>query len=132
MVDFSEEYDYPKKKATSSKPVLVWDPNNPARFTDLIDTFSDYAGHGGKFIMVKQTEDGLTVSVVTVESDKHSAHVQSTPSTDFTITHDLEKFPTFDAWNTAGDPARLHWVHVDNRNIRVRSIIPFDGTIYMN
>ncbi len=129
---FDPEHDYPPRSEPSSKPILEFDKSLPVRFIQLIDTFNDYVDKGGKFLVVNEAEDAITVSVVTMESDKHSAHIQSTPSTDFSINHALEKFPSIQAFTTAGDPAEVHYSYTDNNNVRIQSELAFEGTIYMN
>ena len=129
---FDAEHDYPPRSEPSSKSILKFDKSVPVRFIQLLDTFSSYVDKGGKFLVVNDTEDGITVSVVTMESDKHAAHAQVAPSSDFSINHALEKFPSFQAFTTSGDPAEVHYSHTDNNNIRVQSELAFEGTIYMN
>jgi len=129
---FDPEHDYPTIKGPSSKPILKFDKSVPVRFIQLLDTFSDYVDKGGKFLVVNEAEDAITVSVATMESDKHAAHVQVAPSSDFSINHALEKFPSIQAFTTAGNPAEVHYSHTDNNNVRIQSELAFEGTIYMN
>jgi len=129
---FDPEHDYPPRSEPSSKPILKFDSNLPQTFLELLDTFNTYVDHGGKFLVVNEAEDGITVSVAAMKSDKHSAHVQLIASTDFNINHALEKFPSVQAFTTAGDPAEVHYSHTDNNNVRIQSELDFTGTIYIN
>ncbi len=129
---FDDAHDFPPRSEPSSKSILKFGPEVPIKFIELIDTFSNYVDKGGRFLVVNEAEDGVTVSVITIESDKHSAHVQGTPSTDFSINHALAKFPSIQAFTTAGDPAEVHYSHTDNNNVRIQSELAFEGTIYMN
>jgi len=129
---FDDAHDYPPRSEPSSKPILKFDPNLPQTFLELLDTFNTYVDKGGKFLVVNETEDGITVSVVTMESDKHAVHVQAAPSSDFSINHALEKFPSVQAFTVAGNPAVVHYTHTDNENVRIQTAINFTGTIYMN
>jgi hypothetical protein len=62
--NFGPTEDFTKQSQPSGKPILVFDPTKPVNFTDLADTIASYSGHGGKFLMVKQTEDGVTVTTM--------------------------------------------------------------------
>jgi len=129
---FGAGYNFPGFDQPSSKPILTFDPDNPATFLDLIDTINSYTGHAGKAVIVNPTEDGLTVSVIAVASDKHYAHVQVTPATTWAITHSLAKFPSINVVDSSGHEIITDIQYIDANNIEVNFIAATAGTAYMN
>ena len=133
MTDFGAQYDYPTQKEPSSKPVLVWDPENPLRFIDLIDTFADYSGKSGQFLKVKTSEDGITVETIAVIGDQNYIHVQPGASNDWgTINHGMGKKPCVDIFDNSGNPAHAIVTHIDDDNLTITSSVAFAGTAIMN
>ena len=94
--------NHPPVKSPSSKPILVFDPNNPAAFKDLVDTINSYAGQGGKFLIVKPDESGIGVYEGTFEFDKYFLHLQPAPALTWDITHNLGKFPACQVMTSTG------------------------------
>ena len=129
---FDEAHDFPKMSQPSSKPILTFDKDNPVRFTDLIDTINSYAGYGGYFLMVKLTEDGITVSPVQVESDKHYTHNQTVASSEWTVQHNLNKYPSVEVINSSGRRITGEVQYIDEDNLVVRFEYSFTGKVYCN
>lgn len=136
MTEFGSEYDYPKLKGPSSKPVLQADPSTVGviqTFLELLDTFNDYTGHAGKFLVVSGDETRIEVTALAFDSDKHFAHVQVAASVDWgTINHALAKFPAVQIFNDIGEVARANIAHVDNNNVTITSDVAFSGVAYFN
>jgi len=131
--EFGPEQDYPPISPPSGKPFLLRSDGQPATFLDLLDTINSYSGHAGKFLMVKLTEDGVTVSAVSVETDKNYVHNQPTPSDDWgTINHAMGKYPTINIFDDSGNEAHADISHVDINNVTITSTIAFAGTAYFN
>lgn len=129
---FDTAYDYPPMSKPSSKPILTFDKDNPVRFTDLLDTINSYAGFAGYFLMVNLTEDGITVSPVQVESDKHYEHVQAIPSDEWTVQHDLDKYPSVQVVDSAGRVVTGEVQYVDADSLVIRFEFVFSGRVYCN
>lgn len=94
---FGPSQDFPQKSPSAGKPILPFDPDYAKRFIELLDTFLSYEGHGGKFLMIKETEDGITVAepvdLVGI-ADKNHIHTQAVANTLWTVTHNLGKYPS--------------------------------------
>jgi len=131
---FDPEHDYPPMSPPSGKPILKRElDGGPMTFLDLLDTINDYAGHAGKFLMIKATEDGVTVSVIAIESDKHFEHVQAASSADWgTINHKLDKKPSVTILNGSGNKAHAKVTYVDDDNVTITSDVAFSGVAYFN
>lgn len=94
---FGPSQDFPQMSPSAGKPILPFDPDYAKRFIELLDTFLSYEGHGGKFLMVKETEDGITVAEIgdlAGIADKNYIHEQAVANTVWTINHNLGKFPS--------------------------------------
>jgi len=95
---FGPAEDFPQMSPSSGKPILHFDPTMSAKFIDLLDTFISYGGKGGMLLMVKLSEDGITVvepdsETMTTIADKNYIHTQETPSEIWTVEHNLGKYP---------------------------------------
>ena len=86
--------NYPVTKDPSSKPILWFDPDNPAGFKDLADTILSYVGHGGKLLMVRLDETGIGLYEAEIVPDKNFVHTQTMPAKVWTVTHSLNKYPS--------------------------------------
>lgn len=129
---FDPAYDYPPMAQPSNKPILTFDRENPVRFTDLLDTINNYTGYAGFFLMVNLTEDGVTVSPVEVETDKHYVHNQTIPAYEWPVNHDLNKFPAVQIVDSSGRVVIGEIQYVDADNLVVRFEFLFSGTVYCN
>lgn len=97
--EFGPSKDFPQMSPSAGKPILPFDPDYAKRFIELLDTFLSYTGHGGKFLMVKETEDGITVAeadnaTILSISDKNYVHTQAVANTLWTVDHNLGKYPS--------------------------------------
>lgn len=129
---FDAAHDFPPMSQPSSKPILTFDKENPVRFTDLLDTINSYVGYGGYFLMVNLTEDGVTVSPVEVETDKHYTHFQSIPANEWTVQHDLNKYPAVQVIDSSGRIVTGEIQFVDLDSLVVRFEFLFSGSVYCN
>ena len=82
---------FPNILEPSSK--LILSSKTAIKFTDLFDTFDSYVGKGGYYLKVMETEDGIEVSAISLESDKNYIHEQTTSATQWIVIHNLNKFP---------------------------------------
>lgn len=130
--EFGLGYNFPGYSPPSSKPILVWDPNNPATFLELIDTLSSYTGHAGKVLVVNTTEDGITVSTATVTSDKNHIHLQAVAATTWTITHALAKFPSVVVVDAGGHVIITDIQYISDSEVQVNFTVNSVGTVYLN
>lgn len=124
--------DHPPIKSPSSKPVLVFDPNNPASFKELIDTFNSYTGHGGKFLIVKNDESGIGLYEGTISADKHYSHVQLLASDTWLVNHNLEKYPSVMVMDSAGYVVGCKTRHVSINQTVLYFDEAFSGTAIFN
>jgi len=129
---FDVAHDFPPMSQPSSKPILTFDRENPIRFKDLIDTLNSYVGYGGYFLMVTLTEDGVTVSPIEIESDKTYIHVQSAPAVEWSVKHDLEKYPSVQVVNSAKRVITGEVQYTDLNNLVVRFELSLSGSVYCN
>lgn len=129
---FDTAHDFPPMSEPSGKPILEFDPENPLHFTDLLDTFNDYTGLGGYFLMVRATEDGITTSAVAVESDKNYVHIQSTDATEWLVKHNLKKYPAVMVLNTSDRIVTAEVQYIDTNSLYIRSDIAFSGKAVCN
>lgn len=115
---FSEEKDFKPIGFPSSKPILrpydTASVGDEIRFTDLLDTIGSYTNHAGKFLVVNQTEDGVTVSTVVMDSDKHYEHVQSVASDTWDVNHKLDKYPSVQLFHSDGSLFIAPIKHIDS------------------
>jgi len=136
MGEFQPPYVYPELKSPSSKPVLPIGDDSGAgvsTFLELLDTFNDYTGHALKLLQVSADETRIEVTTIVFVSDKNFVHTQVGASADWgTINHALEKFPSVQLFNAAGEPARANVTHVDINNVTITSDIAFAGVAYFN
>jgi len=129
---FGAGYNYPGFSPPSSKPILVWDPDNPATFLDLVDTISSYTGHAGKAVVINATESGLTVSTLVISSDKNHIHVQGTPATEWIVTHALDKYAAVSIVDSSGHQMITDYEYISTTEIRVHFLAATAGTVYLN
>ena len=129
---FGLGYNFPGFDEPSSKPILTFDPDNPATFLQLVDTINSYAGHAGKAVVVNVTEDGLTVSAIAVVSDKNHIHVQGTPATTWVVSHALAKFPAVSVVDAGGHEIVADVEYIDNATVNINFVNATAGTVYLN
>ena len=130
--EFGLGFNFPPTSPPSGKPILVWDPENPATFLDLVDTISSYTGHAGKTIVVNSTESGLTVSTVTISSDKNHIHVQGSPATTWVVSHALAKYPAVSVVDASGHVIIADVEYIDDATININFVNATAGTVYLN
>ena len=133
--EFSTEKKFPQRSPSAGKPILQFDPTMPACFTDLLDTFVTYAGKGGKFLIVKESEDGITVAgTVNLQqlSDKNYVHTQSTASALWTVTHNLNKYPAVRIKDITGHSIIGDIVDININELTIEFTNPQEGTAIIN
>lgn len=106
----------------------------------------------GKVTVVEQaveiSEDGPNVEVTVVEQavtiseavvglpgasgDKHYTHEQTTPSAEWTITHNLDKRPSVTVVDSGGNEWQTAVEHISNNQCVARFSAPFAGRAYLN
>lgn len=129
---FGPGYNFPGFAEPSSKPILLWDPENPATFLELVDTFNSYAGLAGRVVIVNSTENGLTTSTVSIESDKNYIHVQLTPATTWVINHPLQKLTSVTLVDSSGHEMESDVQHLDDSNVEINFVNAKAGAAYLN
>ena len=131
--DYFTDEEYPPLSSPSGKPFrLINKFKGDLAFINLLDTFSDYLGKGGKFIVVKTDESGLTVSSIDIKSDSNFVHVQVDASVLWTITHNLHKQPSVNVVDADGHTALIDINRVGDNELQIISSIPFSGIAYLN
>lgn len=135
MGEFQDPYDYPQLRGPSSKPVLSGEgiTTGATTFKELLDTFNDFTGHGLKLLQVSADELRIEPTTIVFISDKNFIHNQPVASADWgTINHALDKRPSVQIFNDAGEPARASVTHLDDDNVTITSDIAFAGVAYFN
>ena len=128
-----EDVEYPPLSPPSGKPFRLLNKfKGDLSFIDLLDTFSDYLGKGGKFIVVKTDESGLTVSSIDIKSDSNFVHVQAEALEVWTVTHNLHKQPSVNVVDADGFTALVDIVRTNDDELQIVSSIPFTGIVYLN
>lgn len=127
----------------------------PRQFLYLTDTPAAY-GDAGQFVRMNSTADGLIFEGITaadiiqhqdqitittsqisdydanIETDKHYTHDQGMPSVVWTIAHNLGKYPTVAAVDTAGSVVVGQIDYVDLNNLTITFNAAFSGEAYLN
>lgn len=129
---FGPGYNFPGFSEPSSKPILVWDPNNPASFLELIDTFNHYDGLAGRAIIVNQDENGLTTAAIDFVSDKYYVHLQASPATTWMITHPLAKRASVTITDEQGHVMTTDIQYLSDSYIEVNFVNAKAGVAYLN
>lgn len=128
-----ENDEYPPLSPPSGKPFRLLNKfKGDLSFIDLLDTFSDYSGKGGKFLIVKNDESGIGVSAIQIESDKSFEHVQIEPLAVWTIIHNLGKQPSVNIVDADGFTALVDINRINDNELQIVSSIPFSGIAYLN
>lgn len=128
-----KDIEYPPLSAPSSKPFrLLNKTTSTYKFIELLDAFSDYTGKGGKLLMVKTDESGIGVTEIDVESDKTHVHVQLVASTQWTINHNLNKYPCIQIIDSSGNPAMVVIEYPSLNQVLVKASLAVAGTAYLN
>lgn len=99
-------------------------------FINLVDTPLSYSGQSGKVPMVSSTESSLEFA--TIIQDKNYTHDQGVPSQVWTINHNLNKYPTAAAVDTAQTVVMGQIDYVDLNNITITFNASFSGEAYLN
>lgn len=128
---FGAGYNYPDYPPPSSKPVFKWDPENPASFLELVDTFNSYTGHAGKFLIVNATESGITLSAA-VGGDLSYIHTQAVASDEWNVVHGLGKNPSVAVFNHAGKYVLTRYSYTSLNELKIYFGIPTSGYAYIN
>lgn len=130
---FFEDIEYPSLSSPSGKPFRLLNKfKGDLAFIDLLDTFSDYLGKGGKFIVVNTDESGLTISSIDIKSDNNFVHVQTEVLEVWTITHNLHKQPSVNVVDADGFTALVDITRTSDDELQIISSIPFSGIAYLN
>lgn len=126
------DFNHPPIKSPSSKPILVYNPENPASFKELIDTFSSYTGYGQKFLIVRSDETGIAVYEEELHSDRNYLHIQEAANQTWTVNHNLGKYPSCEVMSETG-----HVINCDKQHTSINQTIlnfgePFSGIAIFN
>jgi len=99
--------------------------NNLSVNNTIIDNVADAKENN------QATNLGQVTAIVT---EKTSTYVynQLTPSTDWTINHNLNKFPTVTVVDSAGTEVWCEVYYIDSNTIKLQLSAPFSGTVYCN
>lgn len=128
-----ENEEYPPLSPPSGKPFRLLNKfKGDLSFINLLDTFSDYLGKGGKFLIVKTDESGIGVSSIDIKSDSNFVHVQVDISATWAITHNLHKQPSVNVVDADGFTALVDINRTSNDELEIISSIPFSGIAYLN
>lgn len=68
----------------------------------------------------------------TVVADKNYIHNQVVPSNDWSIIHNLNKYPSVTVVDTAGYEWEVEVQHLSLNQVRIRFTNPFSGKAYFN
>tara|TARA_R110002126_G_scaffold6683_1_gene34266 strand:+ start:346 stop:1479 length:1134 start_codon:yes stop_codon:yes gene_type:complete len=109
---------------------LVFDSTITQQFINLADTPLSYAGDEGKFVVVNST--ATAVEFVDVVQDKNFVYDQGMPSLVWTIQHNLNKFPSACAVDTAKSIVVGQIDYIDLNNLTITFNASFSGEAYLN
>lgn len=73
-----------------------------------------------------------TVGAITDFEDKHFEHNQTSASSNWSITHNLGKFPSVTVVDSAGNFVVGEVIHLNNNNLTVSFRGSFSGKAYLN
>ena len=100
------------------------------KFINLDDTPLEYAGSVGKVLKVNSTE--TAVSFQSIIEDLHYTHDQGVPSKVWTVSHNLNKYPSVLVVDTAKSVVTGDIVYTDSNNIIITFNASFSGSAYIN
>jgi hypothetical protein len=129
---FGPGEDFPPRSSIAGKPILVFDPETPIRFIDLIDTIANYTGSAGKFIVVNPTETGLAISLGDSIKDKNYIHTQDIASDEWIVEHYLGKYPSVRLQDVTGHSMVGDIVDVDLNSLTITFSSPQTGKAIIN
>lgn len=129
---FDNAHDFPPISKPTGKPILTFDRETPVKFIDLTDTFKDYIGKAGKFLKVNDTENGITVTAIEVESDKYYLHEQLTASSQWLVQHNLNKYPSVTVIDSALRIVICEVEYIDSNSLYVKTNSVFSGKAMCN
>jgi len=133
MSDYFIDEEYPPLSAPSGKPFRLLNKfKGDLSFLNLLDTFSDYLGKGGKFLIVKTDESGIGFSSIDIKSDSNFVHVQTEKLAIWTITHNMNKQPSVNVVDADGNTALVDISRISDNELQIVSSIPFSGIAYLN
>ena len=102
-----------------------------SEFINLNDTPIEYLpSDSGKFVVVNSTS--TAVEFVDIVQDKHYTHDQGMPSLVWTINHNLNKFPSACAVDTAKSMVVGQIDYIDLNNLTITFNASFSGEAYLN
>ena len=128
-----ENEEYPPLSSPSGKPFRLLNKfKGDLSFINLLDTFSDYSGKGGKFLIIKTDESGIGFSSIDIKSDSNFVHVQVEELAVWTITHNLGKQPSVNVVDAEGNTALVDISRISDNELQIVSSIPFAGIAYLN
>ena len=100
-------------------------------FINLNDTPIEYLpSDAGKFVVVNSTS--TAVEFKSIIEDLHYAHDQGVPSLVWTVNHNLGKYPSAAAVDTAGSVVMGQVDYIDTNNITITFNASFSGVAYIN
>lgn len=76
--------------------------------------------------------DGKYINGIKVDGDLNYIHDQITPSTIWTINHNLNKYPNVVTQNTAGETVIGHTIYITSNTIEIHFNIAFKGKAFLN
>ena len=131
--DYFIDDEYPPLSPPSGKPFRLLNKyKGDLSFINLLDTFADYLGKGGKFLIVKTDESGIGVSTIDIKSDRNFVHVQNTDASEWVITHNMGKYPSVNVIDSDGHTALVDIEQISINQLKIISSIPFSGIAYLN
>jgi hypothetical protein len=132
---FGPGKDFPEQSPSSGKPILQFNPDLPANFIDLLDTFTSYTGKGGKFLIVKESEDGITTAEVgdlAQIADKNYIHAQNSALVLWTVTHNLGKYPSVRIKDATGHSMVGDIIDISTNELTIEFTEPQTGVAIIN
>jgi hypothetical protein len=108
---------------SSSKPYAT-------QFLQLNDTPIDFIGSAGKTLQVNSSETAIEFK--NIIEDLTYIHDQGIPSLEWEVSHDLDKYPSAVAVDSAGSVVVGQVEYIDLNNIKITFNASFSGTAYIN
>lgn len=114
--------------------VLVEKPSGPVELTILPDPAVVTVEQSIAPVDVSILPDPATVVVEVPghDNDAHLVHVQATPALEWTVAHNLGKFPSVTIVDSAGSEVEAAVRHNDANNLTVTFTAAMSGSLYLN
>lgn len=122
-----------KASNPSTFGVFDWNSSNQVALEpEFYDITLTYVGGNGALEDEEDYLISLLVYNVGVSNDKNFVFVQATPSTTWSVNHNLGKFPSVSVVDSAGTQVQGRVDYADSNNLTITFVNQFSGKAYIN